>query len=135
VKIVVKADKSNLGKIFDFVNKELSLYNCDESVINKINIAIEEIFVNIASYAYEKDTGEVEIACEIFEKPLKVEISFLDSGKEFNPLAYAEPDTLLALEDRKVGGLGILLTKKLMDGVKYEYVDGKNVLKIEKELK
>ena len=135
MKIVVKADKSNLGKIFDFVNKELSSYNCDESVINKINIAIEEIFVNIASYAYEKDAGEVEIVCEIFEKPLKVEISFLDSGKEFNPLAYAEPDTTVSLEDRKVGGLGILLTKKLMDGVKYEYVDGKNVLKIEKELK
>ena len=131
----IKADKSNLGKIFDFVNKQLGLYNCDESTINKINIAIEEIFVNIANYAYEKNDGEVEVVCEVFEEPLKVEISFLDSGKKFNPLTYAEPDTTLALEDRKIGGLGILLAKKLMDDVKYEYVDGKNILKIEKELK
>ena len=132
MKIVVKAYKSNLGKIFSFISKELSPYNCNENILNKINIVVEEIFVNIANYAYEKEGGEVEIACEVNNQ--NIEITFLDSGKKFNPLTHVDPDTTLPLEEREIGGLGILLTKKLMDDVRYGYSDGKNILKIVKKL-
>ncbi len=134
LKIVVEATKTNLGKVFDFISKQLSSYSCSENTISKINIGVEEIFVNISNYAYENIGGEVEISCEVLGPPLRVEISFLDSGKRFNPLTYTEPDTTLPIENRKVGGLGILLTKKLMDDVQYEYIDGKNMIKIVKEL-
>ena len=134
MKIVVGATKTNLGKVFDFVNKQLSSYNCSENTVSKINIGVEEIFVNIANYAYENGEGEVEIDCEILGPPLRIEISFLDSGKKFNPLTFAEPDTTVSIENRKVGGLGILLTKKLVDDLQYEYIDGRNMTKIVKEL-
>ena len=133
MKIVVEADKSNLGKIFDFVNKELSPYNINENIVNKINIVLEEIFVNIANYAYGEKTGEVEITREVNSENVK--IIFADSGKRFNPLTHVDPDTSLSVEDREIGGLGILLTKKLMDDVDYEYKDGKNRLKIVKKIK
>ena len=97
-------------------------------------IVIEEIFVNIVSYAYEKNTGEVEIECEVKGNTPQLEITFIDSGKKFNPLALDDPDTTLMAEDREIGGLGILLTKKLMDDVSYEYKDGQNVLKVVKKL-
>ena len=134
MKIVVEATKTNLGKVFDFINKQLSSYSCSENTKSKINIGVEEIFVNIVNYAYGNENGEVEIGCEILGTPLKVEISFLDSGKKFDPLSYAEPDTTLSVENRKIGGLGILLTKRLMDDVQYEYINGKNMTKIVKEL-
>lgn len=134
MKIVVEATKTNLGKIFDFINKQLSSYSFSENTRSKINIGVEEIFINIANYAYGNEKGEVEIDCEIVGPPLKVEISFLDSGKKFDPLSYEEPDTTTSIENRKIGGLGILLTKKLMDDVEYQYIDGKNMIKIVKEL-
>lgn len=130
----IKADKSNLGKIFDFVNYKLSPYSVPDNIIAKINIAVEEIFVNIANYAYENEKGEVTIECSIVNDLPEIEIIFIDSGKKFNPLKHIDPDTTLMAEDREIGGLGILLTKKLMDDVSYEYKDGKNVLKIVKKL-
>ncbi|MBQ7668392.1 MAG: ATP-binding protein [Clostridia bacterium] len=130
----IKADKSNLGKIFDFVNYKLSPYSVPDNIIAKINISVEEIFVNIANYAYENEKGEVTIECSIVNDLPEIEIIFIDSGKKFNPLKHIDPDTTLMAEDREIGGLGILLTKKLMDDVSYEYKDGKNVLKIVKKL-
>ena len=135
MKLVIDAEKDNLEKVCAFVDEELQKYSCEERIINRINIAIEEIYVNIANYAYGTEGGKVEVICDIIEEPLQVEITFIDCGIAFNPLAHADPDVTLKADDREIGGLGILMTKKLMDDVKYEYVDRKNVLKIMKKLK
>ena len=101
--------------------------------INKINLAFEEIFVNIANYAYKDKVGEVIIQVEL--KDDNCVINFIDEGVMFNPLEREEPDVSLKAEERKIGGLGIFLVKKIMDDVKYERVDGKNIFSITKKIR
>ena len=101
----------------------------------KIELAVEEIFVNIASYAYAPDTGDVRIRMEFFEEPRAVGITFIDSGIPYNPLAKEDPAVQLSADERQVGGLGIFLTKKSMDEMSYEYKNGQNVLSMKKQLK
>ena len=100
----------------------------------QITVAVEEIFVNIAHYAYSPETGEARVLCEAREDPLSMSITFLDAGRKFNPLENEEPDTALSAEERDIGGLGIFLTKKFMDNVEYSYEDGKNIFKMQKKL-
>ena len=99
-----------------------------------IDIAVEELFVNIAGYAYRPEIGIAVIQVSVFEDPLSVEITFIDNGKQYDPLAKDDPDTTLSVKERKKGGLGIFMVKKSMDNVKYEYKDGKNILTIKKHL-
>ena len=100
-----------------------------------IGIAVEELFVNIAHYAYAPSTGNVVIRVEMHEDPLSVEISFIDSGIQYDPLAKPDPDTTLKAKERQKGGLGIFMVKKSMDSMTYAYKDGKNILTIRKNLK
>ncbi len=100
----------------------------------QLRLAVEEVFVNIASYAYEQGEGEAEIRCEILEDPLRVWIQFLDSGRPFDPLAREDADTSEEALMAREGGLGILLVKTTMDDVQYSYEDGKNILTIIKKL-
>ena len=97
-----------------------------------IDIAVEELFVNIASYAYEHGKGVAVVQVSVHEEPLSVEITFIDNGKQYDPLAKADPDTTLSAKERKKGGLGIFMVKKSMDNVSYEYKDGKNILTVRK---
>ena len=90
-----------------------------------INTALEEIFVNVANYAYE-EKGTVEITLSKFKD--HVTFVFKDSGKPFNPLDKVDPNITAKSEEREIGGLGIFMVKKIMDSVKYEYVDNQNVL-------
>lgn len=99
-----------------------------------IAIAVEEIFVNIAHYAYRPDVGEATIRCEVRRQPVQVTIEFLDSGRPYNPLVHDAPDIACSATERSIGGLGILMVKNLMDTVKYEYRDGKNILTIQKNM-
>ena len=132
--LTVPARTEYIDKINDFVGQELEAYDCSAKVQMQIELAIEEIFVNIASYAYHPVEGEAEIRCEVLEAPLRVVIQFLDNGKPYDPLAKDDADTSVeALEERE-GGLGILLVKKAMDDVQYAYRDGKNILTILKRL-
>jgi len=101
----------------------------------QIALAIEEIFVNIADYAYHPNTGTVTIRSTIQKSVPAIMIQFLDQGKPYNPLERIDADITLNAEERAIGGLGILLVKKTMDNVKYEYKDGKNILTIQKNLK
>lgn len=100
----------------------------------QIELAVEEIFVNIASYAYDSEDGEAEVRCKVLEDPLRVVIQFLDQGKPYDPLARGEADISKEGILSRVGGLGIHLVKKTMDDVQYVYEDGKNVLTIQKKL-
>ena len=100
----------------------------------QINVAIDELFSNIAQYAYNPKTGPATVRVEVEEDPLAVLITFIDNGKPYDPLSTAEPDVTLATEDRKEGGLGIFLVRKTMDDVSYEYKDGQNILRIRKNM-
>ena len=106
----------------------------NQEINKKIYLACEEIFVNIANYAYSPNVGKATVRVEVSRDPVAVSITFMDNGKPFDPTAKADPDVTLSAGERQIGGLGIFMTKKLMDGVKYEYKDGRNILRIEKNL-
>lgn len=132
--LTVPAKTDYIDEINDFVGQELEAYDCPMKVQMQIELAIEEIFVNIASYAYHPVDGEAEIRCEVLQDPLRVVIQFLDHGKPYDPLAKEDADTSEEALLEREGGLGILLVKKTMDDVQYAYEDGKNILTIQKKL-
>ena len=132
--LTLDAVVENIDKVTDFVNNELDAYDCLMKARMQINVAIDELFGNIAHYAYEKGTGKATVRIEVEEEPLTVSITFIDSGKPFNPLDRPEPDTTLSAQERAIGGLGILLVKKTMDKVEYLYQNGQNMLTIKKKL-
>ena len=133
-RLTVPAKEEHHDEINVFVGQELEAYDCPMNVQLQIELAIEEIFINIASYAYHPVEGEAEIRCEVLQDPLRVVIQFLDGGKPYDPLAKEDADTSVEALEERVGGLGILLVKKTMDDVKYAYEGGKNILTIEKSL-
>ena len=100
----------------------------------KIEIALEEIFTNIASYAYGKEAGELSLNCLVERGTGNLLLRFKDRGKPFNPLAREDPDLTLALEERPVGGLGIYMVKQFVDEADYEYRDGFNILTLRKRI-
>lgn len=124
----VKANDESLQTVNDFIHSILPSA-CDEMILNQIDLAVEEIFVNIAHYS---GAGEAIINSS-FDND-KLEVTFSDSGVPFNPLAKPDPDITLNAEEREIGGLGIFLTKKFMDTVSYEYKDGMNCLRIIKSV-
>ena len=126
--------KENLPKVLAFVDGQLASLGCSRKIIMQIDIAVEEIFVNIASYAYNPEVGPAVICTEITEDPLAVVISFVDSGKPYDPLAKPDPDIHLPASERRIGGLGIFMVKKSMDDVTYEYKDGQNIFTIKKNI-
>lgn len=133
MELTIKAQDKNLQTVTDFIHGAITDY-CTNLVENQIDLAIEEIFVNIAHYAYgtANTENEVKIVCKYEYKLLTV--TFIDQGIKFNPLERPDPDITLSAKDRKIGGLGIFLTKKFMDKVSYEYRDGKNYLTFVKQV-
>ena len=127
----LEADDKNMEKVNDFIHSFIP-EDCNFGLVNKIDLAVEEIFVNIAHYAYSPDSGDAVIGTSFVDNVLT--IVFKDWGKPFNPIAKEDPDITLAAEDRNIGGLGIFLTKKFMDSVDYSYTDGQNILTIKKTL-
>lgn len=132
--LTVNAIVDNLDEVTGFVLKRLDQYGCSKKTLMQIRLAVEEIFVNIASYAYDPAVGPAEVRCEVRQEPLRVIIQFLDGGRPFDPLAKEDADTSADALFARDGGLGILLVKETMDGVSYSYENGKNVLTIEKRL-
>ena len=130
----ILAVKENLVNVLAFVDEELEKAGCTMKAQLQIDMAVEEIFINIAMYAYSPETGPALIRVEVVENPLSVVLSFSDQGIPYDPLAKEDPDVTLSADERKVGGLGIFLVKKSMDDVTYEYKDGQNILTIRKKL-
>ena len=130
----VTADKKNLDKVIAFVDEQLEVHDCAPKIQMQVDIAVEELFVNIANYAYSPESGGATVRVEIKEHPLSVEITFIDNGVPYDPLAKPDPDVTLSAEERDIGGLGIYMVKKSMDNISYEYKEGRNILKIEKLL-
>ena len=127
-----KADKNVLYDVISFVEQELESHNCNMKVQMMISVMVEEIFINIASYAYEGEDGVADITLDFNNDDVK--ITFVDSGIEFNPLAKEDPDITLSAEERDIGGLGIYMVKQTMDEVIYERKDNKNILSIRKKI-
>ena len=130
----VDATVENIEKVTDFVNERLTQLNCPIKAQMQINIAIDELFGNIAHYAYNPKTGSSIVRIEVLQEPLSVVVTFIDNGKAYNPLAREDPDVALAAEEREIGGLGIYMVKKSMDEISYEYKDGQNILRIKKKI-
>ena len=132
--LTIAATVENIGTVTDFVNEHLESYDCPMKAQMQIDIAIDELFGNIAHYAYNPEIGQATVRVEVIEDPLAVTITFIDNGVPYDPLAKADPDTTLSAEERDIGGLGIYMVKKSMDDIIYEYKDGQNILKIKKYL-
>ena len=132
--LLLPAIPKNLYAVMEFVGITLKEYRCPEEIAIQVQVAVEEIFVNIANYAYFPAIGSATVRCIVSREPLSVVISFLDSGRPYNPLERNDPDTSLPVEGRPIGGLGVYIVKKSMDSVAYEYIDGQNVLTIKKKI-
>ena len=130
----IAATVENIATVTDFVNEQLEALDCPMKAQMQIGIAIDELFGNIAHYAYNPEIGQATVRIEVVEDPLSVVITFIDNGVPYDPLAKADPDTTLSAEERDIGGLGIYMVKKSMDDIAYEYKDGHNILKIKKNL-
>ena len=132
--LTIEAATDNIETVTDFVLSELEKHNCPPKAQTQIAIVIDELFGNIARYAYTPDIGEATVQLEIEEQPLAVIITFIDHGVPYDPLAKDDPDLTLPAEMREIGGLGIFVTKKIMDDVAYAYRDGQNILTLTKNL-
>lgn len=132
--LTIDAAIENIPVVTDFVNEKLEEHNCSMKVQMQIDVAIDEIFGNIAHYAYNPQIGPATVHVELTEAPLSVIITFMDNGVPYDPLAKSDPNTALSADEREIGGLGIFIVKKSMDAIAYEYKDGKNILKITKNL-
>jgi len=116
---------SLIGAIGDCAKKQ----GLSDKRINEIKIAAEEALVNIFNYAYEEKVGDVEVACKTGQGGTFV-IEISDEGRPFDPLSLAEPDTTLDIDDRQIGGVGVLLMRKLTDELRYRREGNKNVLEL-----
>ena len=119
-----------LNEFIDTVCEELEI---DMALAMSLNLAMEEAVVNVMDYAYPEGTeGEVDI--EAIADKAQLHFTISDSGKPFDPTAKEEVDTTLSAEERPIGGLGIHLIRQLMDNISYERKDGKNILRLSKNI-
>jgi len=132
-KIIVDAKLENLDKVIDYTRDTLVANGCLKNLLTPIELAIEELFVNICNYAYVNNNGPFEIVINVENDIARMVIS--DKGLEFNPLEKKDPDITLNADEREVGGLGIFLVKKTMDSVNYSYTRGMNILVLTKKIK
>jgi anti-sigma regulatory factor (Ser/Thr protein kinase) len=132
--LVIEAVPENLEEVLAFLGERLEATDCTPKARMQLEVAVEEIFVNIASYAYNPETGKATVRVEVSGDPLSVTITFIDHGVPYDPMAKEDPDVTLSAEERSIGGLGIFMTKQLMDDVVYEYKDGQNILRIKKSI-
>ncbi|MCL2844468.1 MAG: ATP-binding protein [Chitinivibrionia bacterium] len=127
----VEAKLENRDAVQNFVAEELEVFGCPIKEQTKIAIAVEEVFVNIANYAYDHPVGNINVRISGGEEII---IDFEDNGRPYNPLKNADPDITKSAEEREIGGLGVFMVKKIMDAVEYKHEDGKNILTIHKKI-
>ncbi len=132
----IKAATENLDTVLDFVNTVLESMDCSMKNQIQIDMAVEELFVNIAHYAYEGGEGDALICAgpDADSGNRVLRITFSDRGIPFDPLAKEDPDISLSVEKREIGGLGIFMAKKIMDHMEYRYENGQNILTMTKKL-
>ncbi len=132
--MTITATVENIEKVTDFVNEQLEAIGCPMKAQMQIDVAIDELFGNIAHYAYNPETGPATVRVEVTEAPVSVIVTFIDHGIPYDPLKKDDPDLTLSAGEREIGGLGIFMVKKTMDEITYEYRDGQNILRIRKDI-
>ena len=132
--IELEASDENLAEVLAFIEEKLEKADCSPRTMMQISLAAEEVFVNIAHYAYAPDKGRAVVRVEVSGDPVSVTITFMDHGMPYDPLGNEDPDLTLSAEERQIGGLGVFLVKKTMDDVNYEYKNGQNILTLKKNL-
>ena len=130
--LIVEANIESLDTVTKFVNKKLTCSLCPPSFQGDINLAVEEVFTNIVNHAYQPAGGSAFISVAVANE--EVFVRFEDMGKPYNPLEHPEPDFEKPVMERKIGGLGVFLVKRLMDSVEYARIDNKNILVIRKKI-
>ena len=133
--MTTEASVDSLANVLRFIDTELEEAGCSMKTQMQIDVAVEELFVNIASYAYLNGSGNAVIGIRIDPESGEAFIRMTDTGIPYNPLEKADPDVTLSAEDREIGGLGIFMAKKSMDDMEYERTDGKNIVTIRKNIK
>ena len=134
--ITVRADMDQLKTVTDFVNRQLTEYGCSNRAKIQLDVVIDEVFCNIARYAYGPEGGTVTVRVMLQEQPGIIAVTFLDRGRPFNPLEKEMPDTTrLKAKERPIGGLGLFMVKRFMDSIAYDYQDGQNVLTMQKKIR
>ena len=132
--LTLEATLDNIPEVTAFVDNLLEKADCPMKAQIQIAVAIDELFSNIARYAYKGGTGKATVRLEFEKQPRAVSITFIDHGIPYNPLKQKDPDITLDADERPIGGLGIFVVKKTMDDVQYEHRDGNNILRIKKRI-
>ena len=128
----IEASLQNLDQVLEFLEEQLFDAGCSMKTAMQLQLAAEEIFVNIASYAYGSGTGTARIQVEFEQAPRAVKVTFTDAGVPYDPLEKEDPDVTLSAAEREIGCLGIFITKKSVDDISYEYREGKYILTLKK---
>ena len=128
------AKTESLSDVLGFVDQMLDSFGCSMKIQMAVCVAIEEVFVNIAHYAYGDGEGNMSLGIGFDEESRTITFRVADRGIPFDPLQKPDPDITLAVEDRPIGGLGIFIVKKTMDSVHYSYENGKNILTMIKKI-
>jgi len=131
--MTVLATVDNIEVVTEFINAELKRLGCGSETVYQIDIAVDELFGNIARYGYACEAGLVNVQIEAVDAPAGVKITFIDRGIPYNPLSADAPNVALKPGKRPVGGLGIYMVKKSMDAMEYIREDGCNKLSIRKD--
>ncbi len=132
VEKIFSADVDCLTEAWEFVSGMLEAADASVKALMQLEVAFEEMFVNIAHFSYGESEGDVKVSVDIRDR--MAEITLTDSGIPFDPLARPDPDVTASAEERRIGGLGIYIVKKTMNEVRYEYKDSQNILKLCKEI-
>ena len=130
--ITITAILDNLASVIETVDAELEAAGASMKAQMQIDVAVEELFVNIARYAYEPETGQMTLQIETGGDPMTARITFIDSGVPFDPTQRIDPDVTLSAQEREIGGLGIFMVKKSMDSMTYRRENDINILTITK---
>ncbi len=132
--LTVPAEISQLPAVISFVEEQLEDSDCSLKTSVQISVAVEELFVNIAHYAYPDKKGDATICITVDWEKRIVEIEFRDDGIPFDPLARPDPNISLSAEARRIGGLGIFMAKKNLDEMVYTRENGQNILTVRKKI-
>ena len=132
--LTLEAKVENLNKALAFVDEFLESLDCPPKAQMQVDVAVEELFVNVAKYAYTPKVGPLTIRVAAYEDNSELAITFIDHGVPYDPLAKKDPDITLSAQERQIGGLGIYMVKKSMDSLEYAYQDGQNILTIRKNI-
>jgi len=131
--ITVPSKLESVSDVTAFLDAELEAHDCSMKAQMQIDVAVDEIFSNIARYAYAPNTGDATVRIDFDDTPSAI-ITFIDNGVPYNPLEKSDPDVTLDAEEREIGGLGIFIVKKTMDKVDYLFENGQNIFTIVKNI-